>query len=247
MKRTIIVSFILVTLIMFGCKDNSVEPPPPVKYYPLIPLSVGNYWLYRGYDLNSDGTGGTPDLWKFGFIIQKLPQQPLKILDSTHLVMHECAENLSLLDDSKSATYGGNKLVYQNKNGLYYSGIIRNDTLAIIYNDLIFPYPAEKGKSVSGHVFYYSNSGNYLNVPDDAITQYTCISTDSLFTTPLGDFRCIVYKMAYADYPPLFRDEVYYFVKPELGIVSMVQMVYHYNLKKYSYIRKTLLTNYQIK
>ncbi len=74
------------------------------------------------------------------------------------------------------------------------------------FNDLIFSYPAEKGKIVSGHVFYYSTLGNYSNIPDEFITQYKCVTTDSLFTTPLGEFNCIVYKMAYADFDPLYRD-----------------------------------------
>lgn len=115
------------------------------------------------------------------------------------------------------------------------------------FNDLIFPYPVEKGESVSGHVFYYNNSGNTSNVHDEAITHYTCISVDSLFTTPVGNFRCIVYKMVWQDFEPFFRAEVYYFIKPGLGIVGMVEMAFHYNNNRYTYISKTLLTNYKNK
>lgn len=245
MKRIAIISIALI-FFMLGCKDNSVEPPP-TEYEPLIPLSVGNYWLYRRYELNSDGTGGTPSQWKFGFIIQNPTIQLPGEINSSTYQMSRCSEDLVPFDDTGFTLYAGNKLVYQNASGFYYSGIVRKDTLVMTFNNLIFPYPTEKGRLVNGHVFYYNNSGNTSNVPDEASTQYICVSTDSLFTTPLGDFRCIVYKMAWQDYSPLFRDEVYYFIKPGLGIVGMVNIVFHHNNNKYSYIRKILLTDYQIK
>ena len=124
---------------------------------------------------------------------------------------------------------------------------MRQDTITMIFDDLIFPYPTEISKSVSGHVFYYGNAGNTSNVPDNATTQYTCISMDSLFTTPIGDFRCLVYRMTWQDFEPLFRNEVYYFIKPGLGIVGMVQKVFHYSSNQFRYISKILLTDYEIK
>jgi|GEM_PF-3782663 hypothetical protein len=115
MKNNMILYLILLALIITNCKDNSVDPQPPsIKYDPLIPLNVGNYWLYKEYllDPETGGEGNSPVPWKFGFIMQNLPQQPATILDSNILVMYLCAEDLGVLDDSKFVTYGGNKLVY---------------------------------------------------------------------------------------------------------------------------------------
>jgi len=246
MKKITIIYFALATLIITGCKDKSVEPLPPVQYDTLMPLSVGNYWLYREYELNSDGSGGTPSQWKFGFIIDDTLTQIINGERILSYKLFNCGEELEPYYD-KPGSFEGSKIIYQNRNGLYYSGNEKYDMVKMSFNDLIFPYPAEKGKSTNGHVFYYSTLGNYSNVLDEVITQYTCVSTDSLFTTPLGDFRCIVFKMAYTDFEPLYRYGVYYFVKPGLGIVGMIEMVYHYSLKKYSYLRKTLLTDYKIK
>ena len=209
-------------------------------------MDTGNYWLYRHYDFNSEDSSWIPNSWKFGFIILNLPPQPYTILDPTNFNMSMCAEDLTPLDDSKFMMYGGTKSVYQNENGFYYSGIIRNDTLTKTFNNLIFPYPVEKGQPVSGHVFYYNNAGNTSNIPDNAITSYICVSTDSLISTPIGDFKCIVYKMAWQDISPLFRDEVYYFIKPGIGIIGMINLSYHYNNNQYTYIRKILLTDYKI-
>jgi len=248
MKFYKIIYFSVIIFIIASCKGNPIDPPTQNNYQPLIPLDAGNYWMYQEYGLDSE-TGSVIDtnIWKFGFIILKLPPQPSTILDSLNYNISICAEDLSPLDDSKFTLYGGRKSVYQNKNGLYYSGIIRNDTLVKTYNDLIFPYPVQKGDSTQGHVFYYSTTGNYANITDEATTQYKCISIDSVYNTPSGDFKCIVYNMVIDDYKPLFRDEVNYFIEPSIGIVGMVHMIYHYKNNKYDYFIKYVLTNYKLK
>jgi hypothetical protein len=247
-KTIRIISFILVTFVVLGCKDNSTEPPP-VEYEPLIPLSVGNYWLYQNYLLDPNtGLRTHPEYnSKDGFIINDSLSQSMLGSNFISYNISICGEDLKPIDDTNYLLFGGSKLIYQNNNGFYYSGIVRKDKIVMLFNDLVFPYPATKGKSTNGHVFYYSTTGNGSNVPDEIITQYTCISTDSLFTTPLGDFRCIVYKMAWQDFEPLFRDDVYYFIKPGLGIVGIVQKVYFYKLNKYNYMREYILTDYKIK
>lgn len=111
---------------------------------------------------------------------------------------------------------------------------------------MIFPHPVKKNRTVVGHVFYYSPLGNLSNVPDEDIAKYTCISTDSLFSTPTGDYKCIVYRMEYYDFETLFRDEVCYFIKPGLGIVGMIEKIYHYKKKDYWYVKKYVLTNYKL-
>jgi len=65
MKRVAIISVILIPLLMMSCKKENPVIPEPVKFEPVIPLSLGNYWLYRGFDLNADGTVRSPSLWKF--------------------------------------------------------------------------------------------------------------------------------------------------------------------------------------
>ncbi len=246
MKKVKIIPFIAILFFITGCKDNPVEP---VKYEPYIPLDVDNYWLYQNYLLDPEtGAITHPEYYnKNGFIINNSLLQSLQGSNFVTYQISTCGEDLKPVDDTNYLLYGGSKLVYQNDNGFYYSGIVRKDTITIQYNDLIFPLPAVKGTSGNGHVFYYAPLGNGSNVPDDAITQYICVATDSLFSTPIGDFRCIVYKMAWQDFAPLFRDDVYYFIKPGLGIVGIVQMVYFYNLNKYNYMIKYILTNYKIK
>ncbi|PIP78126.1 MAG: hypothetical protein COW85_05395 [Ignavibacteria bacterium CG22_combo_CG10-13_8_21_14_all_37_15] len=245
MKRVAIISVILIPLLMMSCKKENPVVPEPVKLEPLFPLSLGNYWIYRGYELNADGTGGRPSLWKLGFIIDDTVTQVINGESILNYKLFICDSTLKPSYD-KPGNFEGSKLVYQNGNGFYYAGTEKYDTVKMSFNDLIFPYTPKKDESLTWHYFYYSNVGNLFNIPDDAVTQYKCVSTDSLLTTPLGDFRCAVYKMVILDFEPLFRDEVYYFIKPGIGIVGMVDMVYYYSRNEYRYVRKTLLTDYKI-
>lgn len=229
---------------MMSCKKENPVVPEPVKLESLFPLSLGNYWLYRSYELNPDGTGGRPSLRKLGFIIDDTVTQVINGERILNYKLFICDSTLKPAYD-KPGNFEGSKLVYQNGNGFYYAGTEKYDTVKMSFNDLIFPYSAKKEESLTGHFFYYTNGGNYLNISDDAITQYTCVSTDSLLTTPLGDFGCIVYKIVTLDFELLSRSEVYYFIKPGLGIVGMVNMVYYYYSKEYRYTRKILLTDYK--
>ena len=58
MKKIIINSFVLITLIMMGCNDNSVRPEPIMEdgSYGILPLKVGNTWEYQQYVLKKDGS-----------------------------------------------------------------------------------------------------------------------------------------------------------------------------------------------
>lgn len=245
MKRAAIISVVLISLLMMGCKKENPVVPESVKLEPLFPLSLGNYWLYRGYELNADGTGARPSVRKHGFIIDDTVTQVINGESILNYKLFRCDSTLKPFYN-KPGSFDGSKLIYQNRNGFYYAGTEKHDTIKISFNDLIFPYPAKKDESLTGHIFYYSTLGNLFSLPDDATTQYTCVSTDSLITTPAGDFNCIVYKMVILDVEPSFRGDVFYFIKPGLGIVGMSFMVYNYYSKEYSFGNITLLTDYKI-
>ena len=99
---------VILLLIIFIQSCDTTEPPI-VKNEPLIPLSEGNYWLYREYDLNPDGTGGTPRLWKFGFIIEKTTGKVPSDININNYELSRCAEDLSPIDDTGYSLYGENR------------------------------------------------------------------------------------------------------------------------------------------
>jgi hypothetical protein len=247
MRKKIILYAAVLMLMFIGCnnKTDNIVTPEPVQYDTLIPLHIGNYWIYKGIYLNNDGSEKDMAItYKNGFVIDDTVTQVINGKGTLCYKMFSCEEDAKPFYD-KPGSFEGSKLIYQNASGMYYAGTERYDTIKTKFNYLLFPYPANAEDTISCPVFYYSPSGNYFSVSDEEMTKCTCVSTDSTFTTPLGDFHCVVYKIAYYDLEPLFRDDVYYFVKPGLGIVGMVQMVYHYNSKEYNYFMKYVLTNYK--
>ena len=46
-KSTLITIFLVLLLVIFSCSKN--EPTQPSEHGELIPLKVGNYWVYRIY------------------------------------------------------------------------------------------------------------------------------------------------------------------------------------------------------
>lgn len=244
-KSVLLSLIIMVLFIGCGDKNDNITNPEPVGYDTLIPLKLGNYWLYDGYLLHDDGTIHDQLFGKSGFVIDDSLTRTIEGKNILCYKMFNCGEEPKPFYD-EPGSFEGSKLIYQNTKGTYYAGNEKNDTVQAAFNDLIFPITAKKGDTLKGHVFYYSPTGNYMNVPNEATTNYICISIDSVFTTPLGDFNCLVYKMAYYDLEGLFRDDVYCFIKPGLGIVGMVHMGYIYSTNKYGYLSKYILVNYKI-
>jgi len=245
MKTKVILTLISIIVFLMSCKEHVVTPEP-VSQEPLIPLKLGNYWLYQRIYLNPDGTEKHTTLqWKFGFIIDDTVTRVINGESILNYKLFICDTTLKPWYN-KPGNFEGSKLIYQNSKGLFYTGTEKYDTIRASFNDLLFPYTAIKGDSFTAHLFYYNISGNLFSLPDETIVPYLCVSTDSLFETPIGNFRCVVYKSPYWDVEPLFRDDVYYFIKPGLGLVGMVTKVYRYPTQDYVYFDKSVLIDYKI-
>jgi hypothetical protein len=214
---------------------------------PLVPLAVGNYWLYKSYVLDQI-TGEvqfSPVPWKFGFIVADTLTRSINNQKIKNYVFADADTTLKPLEFTNILTDWGWAIVYQNNDGFNYSGTQKKDTIKQTFNDLIFPNDAVKGTTWSGHRFYYCSGGDYQNLYYADIVKYSCVSTDSLFKTPIGDFRCVVFKQEYYE-DGIYIYETYYFIKPGIGIVGMVQMSFYKYGKKHNYFMKYVLTDYKI-
>ena len=232
----------IVILLLMGCK-SATDPPPPEELKELIPLAIGNYWIYEIYMLDSETgepTGDPKNYSLTGFLVTDTVKLTIDNVIKKSYSISLCRENLETNDFFES------KLVENDKYGFNYLGVIKKDSIIIKHNDLIFSSSAKKGETITGHIFYYTTIGNYLNIPFTETTTYSCLSIDSLVVTPAGNFRCAVYKMVYYDIPGLFRNESIFFIKPEIGIVAIYDMTYHYSLKKTRYFMKYVLKKYKL-
>ena len=232
--KTLLIFF---SLFLMTC--NLGTGPADENAGPIIPLAVGNYWVYQQYSLNNDGS--------VSFAVEDL--RGYKITDILSVSLN--GGNQKTFKYTRYAPggdpYSEAKLIYNGKEGIYYAGITDKDTIKMLFNDLMFKYPANKGDETTAHTFYYYIFGNLDNIPDSIVTTYTCVSTDSLFSTPVGDFRCIVYKLKLMLDNIFYLGDVYYFFKPGLGLVGIIYMTYSYISNEHYYFLKTVLVDYKVK
>ncbi len=156
-------------MVVFGT-DTTSEPPPVGE---LVPLQVGNYWVYNVYDSLGEPVG----------------QQTLGITGSqmithsgtTYEVLHwNWYEDLN----TPSSSY---ILVRNGEEGLWAMGYYDsfNDTL-VVDPQLAAKYPAAIGDSWS-----------YVDVEFGETYIYECVSTDQTISTPAGSFSCYVYSESF--------------------------------------------------
>jgi hypothetical protein len=235
MKRLLV---LLISLVLTSC-HNSTEPPIDENKGPLIPLAVGNYWVYQQYTLNNDGSILYAEKLLSGF---KISDTLSVTLNGEKQITFQC----SICDSSANWTSSEARLIYIGKDGIYYAGIADNDTLKLSFNDLMFKYPATKGEETLAHTFYVDIFGNFLNIPDSISNSYSCISMDSIFSTPIGNFSCIVYKLQLTLDNVFYLGDLYYFLKPGLGLVGTVFMAYSYYSNEHYYAIKNVLVDYKL-
>ncbi len=229
-------------------EDKIVDPKiEETKVDTIIPLNVGNCWIYNTYNYNiNDSSYGNPSYLKGGFIIDGKMEFSSHGKQITAFKLFPCMEDLDPAYD-KPGTFKGSKLIYQGKDGVYFYGKEKFDSLLTSDNELIFTIKFGIGKEYRAHKFYYAAAGDMHLGFDELMTTYEFIAVDSLISTPAGDFKCFVFRMVFLDLKPLFRDDIYYFINPQIGLVAMISMVYHYNLGTYRPMDKSLLTDYKIK
>ncbi len=168
----------------------------------LMPLEVGNYWVYQ--------------IWPFiqpDTVIEEITRKvPVTIAGVTYE-----AFAFSQLYPVKGSRPPLEWLYWNGPCGLYWlGGISPTDTL--FYKTLLFKYPAEVGESwKTVRIGYADGIGFYFT---DTIT-VSLISKNETITTPAGDFNAYVY--SYRKRP---SDDVYwpwdyyhYFI-PALGRVA---------------------------
>lgn len=232
---------LLLAALIVSC-NNSNEPVIPKEDVPLMPLKIGNHWTYLGYYLTEDGTVDYPEYlenYAFGY----------KISDTLSINIEGkkyCTYKLAQYDPQTNYVSSDAKLIYNNALSLYYAGNFKANKVSLTFNDMVFKYPVKKNDSYKAHTFYYNTYGNYLRIPDTLTTDYVCVSIDSLFTTPIGEFKCVVYKTRLMLDDIFYLGDLYSFYKPGIGLIGTILMNYSYITQSHHYFLKEVLINYKL-
>ena len=161
---------LFISLILLGlfisCGDDETEV---VKQDPLYPLAVGNSWTYD----NTNYNGGNPNTTT----TQTTVQFSYTIDNITGFAFSEYVEGnpMSLLNNDDD----GNTVEYLFNNNI------------LVHKTIVYKKDVKKVDSWTRKTAVYTN-GDYSQYEIEE-WEMTCITSDTIITTPKGDFHCIGY------------------------------------------------------
>ncbi|MEX1276602.1 MAG: hypothetical protein WD898_02035 [Candidatus Paceibacterota bacterium] len=199
MQKILRVSWISFLLCFNHC-DVSVNSEESGE---LMPLRVGNHWLYQAWYFS------TPDTLK-----AELTRQVEVTIEG---VKYQALAYQVYLPGQPRPPYEW--LYWAGPKGLYsLGGIAETDTL--LYKKLIFKYPARVGESwpVVGIYFGFDQRFHFL----DTLT-YTLVSKNEAIETPAGRFECHLYTYRKKPAEDVFEPwDYYHYFSPGLGKVAYI-------------------------
>lgn len=223
-KSFFILPFLLFMLILFVCKQNKM-PIDTNTNDELIPLEIGNYWVYEASSFFPNDT--LVNFWKFG------------ITGSTDILFQ--GEKIQVFYwvniDYQTGIPAEIKYYYKNESdGLFiYGATCPTDTL--VFKSLYLKYPVKIAEQWNHQTITILSSPNPLNECFAAgeTLSIECIKTSHEFLTPVGRFNC--YEFHY-QIPQTSNKEKFLYFSPNIGFVGMIekennQIVHKWVLKEY--------------
>ncbi|HYF02254.1 MAG TPA: hypothetical protein VEC36_02675 [Patescibacteria group bacterium] len=154
--------------VFFGCSDNNSTEPDTTKSEGIIPLKVGNQWIFKRYHIDSTGT------------------QIAEYRDTMQITGTKMFDNEMWYKTYISAGSGyitAEVFQLNRANGLWNRDYIGEPNLAV-------KFPAQ-----AGDTFY---SGEPDDLQDTMFhRKMHVLSTDTTITTPAGMFKCYAYGYYY--------------------------------------------------
>jgi hypothetical protein len=170
--------FILVIVIFSSCsKKDSVSSTTQVSG--LVPLKVGNYWLYI------DSTFYSPSY-------TLVDTSRLTITDSKTINVN--GSNYQVYLWSWNDTNYPNISIFVNNEttGFYIYGGTNGDKDFILGRNLVTKFPVNVGESWNYNDYYYSQNDTCFLIYGSS--QMRCLSVDSVFKSSIGERKCTVYQ-----------------------------------------------------
>lgn len=204
------VTFLFICTILFftGCKKDSSNPETPGSGTVIVPLAVGNNWIYTDSLFNtSTGAFVQAGASKLGIT----GKQTISYHGQTREVFWWNWYNYS------SNSYStDNFLVGNESDGFSSYGWAPNSTPIITERSFAIKYPCSVGDTWQTINYRYTSQTNYYAHDTEFVT---CTSLDQVVATPSGSFHCIVMKRVYS----VDKSFTFMYVSPGVGIIATTE------------------------
>lgn len=202
--------FIASVLVLFsGCSLLGGEDEKKIKelippQQELIPLEVGNYWVYEQWYLDPSNKDTVRE----------------EIIGTRRIIaediMVDAFESVRFRYDSQPADDALIALKANGQDGHYFLGGW-TDIDSLYINNRRYAYPAEAGDTLSSRQILFDTETKEYKIGSTRTIEL--METNRTITTPAGVFEnCYVYR--HQDYNRLFPYYQYIYVKPGTGIVG---------------------------
>ena len=205
MEKKILILISMIILSMLSCKEsNNSTEVDILNGKVLMPLSVGNYWIYA--DSSFTDSGSKVDSLKLGISGKKTITYNNK--DVVVYFWNWYNHDFSTL--SPYYWYIAN----ESEGLVNYGYAIDNvgDKRDTILRSIWYKYPVSVNESFKRYSIGYAPPSFSVNE-----LTYTCLSTNATIKTPAGNFSCYLYKCIQ---PSGYFSEIYYY--PGIGYVAAV-------------------------
>jgi len=206
--RMILLTFISVVIIIAGCGFTGNEDEELTELVApeneLIPLEVGNYWVYEQWYLDPSNKDTVRE----------------EVIGTRQIIAEDIIvdafESVRFRYDTRPADDARLPVKANGSEGHFFlGGWAKVDSLYI--NNRRYKYPAEVGDTWESRQILFDTEKKEYKIGNTRTIEL--IDTNRTVTTSVGVFEnCYVYK--HQDFKPLFPYFQYIFIKPGIGIVG---------------------------
>ena len=205
--KIIKVSFIIISFLFISCikDDNSVNPEDSTGV--IMPLEVGNEWIYIDSTFSESGS------------LEKVDTSKLAITSKT--IINYNGKNIEVFIFESDQTKNVKTFLRNEIDGLYIYGGRYFDKDFLLGKSLLCKYPVNVGDIWEQKIYDYNIRDSTFFIWDTLLT--TCISINQKLNTSRGELECYVY-----NYQQNFGNEIYdisyYFVRNQ-GYVGAINRI----------------------
>lgn len=221
LTRILVLYFII---FIIGCnKDNNPVGSDLIEISVIMPLKVGNKWIYSNSTFSKNDSLISVDT------IQLCITGKSTILfngDSLDVYYWNWIDKVTNVPNDYKW------LVCNESDGLFFYGLKYLDSSFVLGRNLMYKYPVTTGESWDAEIYspQLDGDGNFLGIATPFKILMICYSTDEGYKTVFGEMDCIVNH--YQLFPRIGNFDYYFYFKENVGYVGYIEKFHGIVIKK---------------